>query len=221
MIGGIGPAATEFYYRGLVKSQTAESKRLELTIAHADLKIQLYNMANKQPQAQAEVFRKHVKQLEGAGATVAAVTSIAGHFCFSELEAISPLPLVSALTALTAEIDRLGLRRIGLLGSQVAMESGLYGSIKNAEIVLPLGDELSIVGKEYLSMAVAQEASSSQRALFFDVGARLCAEQNAEVVILAGTDLILAFAGEEPGFEVIDSAEVHIQALAALAQQDE
>ncbi len=42
---------------------------------------------------------------------------------------------------------------------------------------------------------------------------------NAEVVILAGTDMFLAFAGTEPGFEVIDSAEVHIEALACLGKQ--
>ena len=37
--------------------------------------------------------------------------------------------------------------------------------------------------------------------------------QEAEAVVLVGTDLFLAFHGHERGYPVIDSAEVHIEAL--------
>jgi hypothetical protein len=36
-IGGIGPAATEFYYRNLMRAHAAANWALELTIAHADI----------------------------------------------------------------------------------------------------------------------------------------------------------------------------------------
>lgn len=36
MIGGIGPAATEFYYRHLVKAHASVNKVMELTIVHAE-----------------------------------------------------------------------------------------------------------------------------------------------------------------------------------------
>ena len=219
LIGGIGPAATEFYYRGLVADCSAAACPLELTIAHADMNMLLENLAAGAAEKQAAIFRHHVQQLAGAGADVAAVTSIAGHFCFSELGAISPLPLVSALTALEQEVARRKLRRVALLGSKVAMESGFYGTLNEVEIVLPQGEDLHTVSDEYFAMAGAQRATATQRELFFTVGADLCAKQNAEVVILAGTDMFLAFAGADPGFEVIDSAEVHIRALAGLARQ--
>ena len=35
LIGGIGPAATEFYYRGLIDRHAKSGTRLELTIANA------------------------------------------------------------------------------------------------------------------------------------------------------------------------------------------
>ena len=35
LIGGIGPAATEFYYRGLTDRHAKSGTRLELTIANA------------------------------------------------------------------------------------------------------------------------------------------------------------------------------------------
>jgi aspartate racemase len=36
LIGGIGPAATDFYYRRLISAFAARKTPLELTIVHAD-----------------------------------------------------------------------------------------------------------------------------------------------------------------------------------------
>ena len=217
LIGGIGPAATVFYYRGLIEAHSCAPDPLELTIAHADTKAMLRNLFANEPQTQARLFQRHVEQLAAAGAEVAAVTSIAGHFCIGELESISPLPLVNALTAIGEALQRRGLRKVGLLGSTPAMQTRLYGTVTGPEVVLPQGDDLTSVGEQYIAMAGAQHATDAQRELFFSVGARLCSEQGAEAVLLAGTDLFLAFDGAEPGFPVIDSAEVHIEALSQLA----
>lgn len=218
LIGGIGPAATEFYYRGLVGKHSATSTPLELTIAHADMYALLENMTAGAADEQAKIFCHHVEQLAGAGATVAAVTSIAGHFCFSELESISPLPIVSALATLRLEIERRGISRVGLLGSKIAIKSKLYGSVEGVEIVLPSDDDIHLVNDAYFAMAKEQRANSAQRDLFFKVGDRLCSKQKAEIVILAGTDMFLAFAGANPAFDVIDCAEVHIKALTSLVE---
>ena len=217
LIGGIGPAATEFYYRGLTRAQSSMVNAMELTIAHADMKMLLRNLAANEPEKQALTFARHLTQLAAAGAEIAAVTSIAGHFCIRELEAISPLPLVDALARISDELHRRGLHRVGLLGSVAAMKSGLYGTLTDLEVVVPQGADMQLVGQEYLAMATAQRAEERQRKLFFSAGADLCSKQGAQAVLLAGTDLFLAFGDANPGFEVIDSAEVHIQALALAA----
>ncbi len=219
LIGGIGPAATVFYYRGLIKAFATMRSPLELTIAHADTKLMLDNFFADSRQQQAEVFCHHVTQLAGAGAQIAAVTSIAGHFCIQELESRSPLPLVNALDELRKELKRRGVTRVGLLGSQPAMETALYGTLDELNVVVPRDDELVAVGEQYIAMAGAQRANDGQRDLFFRAGQKLCSEQGAEVVALVGTDLFLAFEDTDPGFPVIDSAHVHVQALAALSAQ--
>ena len=217
LIGGIGPAATEFYYRGLVEAHAGSVQPLELTIVHADTAVLVNNLTSNSARAQAEIFSRHIEQLAGAGAEIAAVTSIAGHFCLSELEEISPLPLVSALTTVEAELKHKGLSRVGLLGTRVAMETRLYGMVSGVEFVLPQKQDLNMVGREYIAMAKAQRATDEQRQLFFDVGGRLCSEQGAEIVVLAGTDMFLAFENQRLSFERMDCAKVHIQALSALA----
>ncbi len=213
LIGGIGPAATEFYYRGLVDAHAAAGRILELTIVQAEAGRLVENLSKGAAQAQAEVFLSLVRRLRAAGAEAAAVTSMGGHFCIEELAALSPLPLINLIPEMAAELGRRGLGRVALLGTRTVMESHIYGAIPDLEVVLPQADDLDATHAAYIAMAVAGRVTEEQRALFFAVGQDLFNNQAAEAVVLAGTDLFLAFAGHDAGFPVIDSAQVHIAAL--------
>ncbi len=213
LIGGIGPAATEFYYRGLVRAHASAVRPLELTIVHADTRELLRNFADGAAQKQAQSFLKFVERLQAAGADTAVVTSMAGHFCIKELDAISPLPLVNAIPELNAFLARQGFARIGLLGTRTVMETGLYGGITATEFVHPEGDDLDTTHANYVAMATAGMVTEEQRAIFFSMGRKLCTEQGADAVVLVGTDLFLAFDGHDCGYRAIDSAQVHIDAL--------
>lgn len=216
MIGGIGPAATEFYYRNLVKAYASANKSMDLTIVHAEAAELVGNIVANAPDEQANVFLKLARRLEAAGADVIAISSIAGHFCIPEFEKLSPLPIVSVIPALDSELSKKGLKRVGLLGNRISMESKLFGGISSAEIVVPVGQELDIVHDEYIKMATTGQVDTRQRELLFSIGKDLCIKQGAEAVVLAGTDLFLAFDGHDCGFDVIDSALVHIDALCGL-----
>ena len=123
LIGGIGPAATEYYYRGLVKAHALAEMTMQLTIVHAEIRDVLRNFNNHAAQTQAEIFLAFVKRLQAAGADIAAVTSLGGHFCIKELEAISPLPILNAIPVLDAYFVQQRLNRIGLLGTRAVMAS--------------------------------------------------------------------------------------------------
>jgi len=213
LIGGIGPAATEYYYRGLIERHARPGTPLDLTIAHADVRELAQNLANNDARKQADTFVRLVRRLAAAGADVAAVTSMGGHFCIRELEAISPLPILNALPEVDAAIRHRNLKTIGILGTRTVMETRLYGAISSARIVLPEGEALDQVHKNYVDMAIAGRVTEAQRRVFFSIGQQLCRVQGAEAVILGGTDLFLAFAGQDCGFPVIDCAGVHIEAI--------
>ena len=66
LIGGIGPAATEFYYRGLIARYTRAQARLELTIATADVRELSQNLATRDSKRQAEIFARLIEQLAAA-----------------------------------------------------------------------------------------------------------------------------------------------------------
>jgi hypothetical protein len=127
LIGGIGPAATEYYYRGLIARHTRSGTPLELTIAHADVRELAQNLANNDARKQADIFVRLVRRLAAAGAGAVAVTSMGGHFCITELEAISPLPILNALPEVDSAIRHRNLKTIGIFGTRTVMETRLYG----------------------------------------------------------------------------------------------
>jgi aspartate racemase len=220
LIGGIGPAATEFYYRGLTRAFAAAKRKLELTIVNAEISDLARNMSAGDPAAQAAIFAELIGRLKAAGARAAAVTSMGGHFCIQELAAISPLPLINALPVLDSHFGAMGVKRIGLLGSGAVMRSKFYGHVTSVEVVAPPGGELDEVHRRYVAMATVAAATDDDRRFFHAAGRRLVDDQRVDAVVLSGTDLFLAFEGAAPGYRVVDATEIHIAAIVRAAMQD-
>ena len=216
LIGGIGPAATVAYYERLTRTVRDAGQRLELTIVEADIHELIANGSADRREEQAAVYAALIARLKAAGAECAAITSIGGHFCFPETERISPLPLVSAVAPLDRHLAAAGLRRVGLLGTQIVMRTRLYGQLVRTEAVAPAGD-LAALGRVYQDVATSGACTDEQRAILFDAGRRMVQDQGADAVVLAGTDLGLAFAGHDPGYPVVDALEVHAAVLAEIA----
>ena len=221
LIGGIGPAATDFYYRRLIATFARGKAPLELTIAHADTPTLLGNLSSDNVAAQVAIYLRLTERLKAAGADVVAVTSIAGHFCIEAFKPVSPLPVIDLIEALNQAIAARGFERIGVLGTRTVMETGLYGRVTSARLIPPHGEDLSAVHEAYVAMAAAGTATAAQRAVFAGAIARLLQDGGAEAILLGGTDLALVYSDTETAFPVIDAAALHADAIAAnaLAEQ--
>jgi len=146
-----------------------------------------------------------------------AVTSIAGHFCIDAFKDVSPVPVIDLLDVVKLEVTRRGLRRVGLLGTKVVMETGFYGVLDGVEVVAPVADLLQ-VHEAYVAMASAGVATPVQREVFLRAGVTLTRQQGCDVIMLAGTDLALVFKeGDDPGFETLNCAALHAEAIATAA----
>jgi len=213
LIGGIGPAATDFYYRGLIDRHVASGIPLECTIAHADVREMSRNLNGNTPGKQAAIFAGLIGRMKAAGAEIAAVTSMGGHFCINELLPISPLPLVHGIHAVDAAIKKSGFKKIGVLGTRTVMETRLYGGVSSAELIAPEGDMFGLVGDTYSAMATIGKVTDAQREVFYTAGRALIA-RGAQAIMLGGTDLFLAFQGGSP-FPLVDCADIHVDAIFA------
>ncbi|OWU82066.1 aspartate/glutamate racemase family protein [Phaeobacter sp. 22II1-1F12B] len=216
LVGGIGVAASVVYYQRLAAAMEAKGAKLRMTLSHGDIHTLIKNNLADIRTPQARIFADQIAELKGAGAEVAALTSLGAHYCFDELVAISALPLVSAVTPLDRYFVENGIRRVGLLGTRVVMRTRLYGQLEQTEAVA-LDAEIETLGQSYQDVAVAGTCKPAQREMFLDAGRRMVEEQGAEAIVLAGTDLNLAFDGQDPGYPVIDSLDVHVALLARIA----
>jgi aspartate racemase len=197
----------------LVARSIAASKPLELTIVHAHAPELAQNAAAGASNIQAAIFARLINRLAAAGAEAAAITSMGGHFCVPDLLPLSTLPFINAIPVIGAAIQRRGIKTIGLLGTRTVMAGRLYGGLTSATVVVPEGDSLELIHKHYIAMALSGQVTSEQRRDLFAAGQKMCRDQGAEAVLLAGTDLFLAFAGHDCGFPTLDAADIHIDAL--------
>ena len=101
-------------------------------------------------------------------------------------------------------------------GTNVVMRTRLYGQLAQTEAVVPSGD-LAAIGQTYMDVATAGACTEEQRLALFEAGRRTIEDGGADAVVLAGTDLGLAFDGFDPGYRVIDALNVHVAVLADLA----
>jgi aspartate racemase len=220
LIGGIGAAATEFYYRGLVARHADIVQPMDLTIVHADARDLVKNNVSGDSETQARIFLEFVRRLQAAGAKAAAITSIGGHFCVNEVVAQSPIPILNAIPEIAKRVGLLGLKKVGLLGTARVMRTKLYGGISTAAVVAPEGDVLERTHQNYIAMALSGKVTDEQRRDLFLVGQSLCRDHGADAVLLAGTDLFLAFDGHDCGFPTLDCADIHLDALHVALLQD-
>src|SRR5215467_8465121 len=193
LIGGIGPAATDFYYRRLILSFAANNTALELTIVHADTPTLLAHLQSNNARAQIAIYKRLTDRLVAAGAGCVVVTSIAGHFCIGGFKELSPLPVVDMIAEVGAAVKQCGFKRIGILGTRTVMETRFYGGVTSAEIVPPSGDDLDDVHDAYVTMAASGVVTVAQRAVFAAACQRLLNDRGVEAIMLGGTDLALIF----------------------------
>lgn len=219
LIGGIGPAATVYYYEQIVKSFAEAGAELHLTIAHTSVTRLSANNAAGNVDDQVAEYCRVGKQLAAAGAEAIAITSMGGHFCADAFAPRSPLPLIDGPGAVATYLRRAGLRRIGILGTRVVMQTGLYGSLSDLEPLAPPGAALEQVNQDYVESAIAGHATSAQRERLLAAGRALVDDQGAQAVLLGGTDLNLVYADAGVDYLVVDSAKVHAEAIVARALQ--
>ena len=67
LVGGIGPAATDYYYRRLISLARERSIKLDATIVHADSPTLLSNLERGDVTAQVEIYSRLAHRLVAAG----------------------------------------------------------------------------------------------------------------------------------------------------------
>lgn len=213
LIGDIGPAATDYYYRRLISEFAKRKTALEMTIVHADPPTLLHNLERNNIDAQVDIYNRLTDRLVSAGAECVVVTSIAGYFCIDIFKKISSLEVIDMLTVINETIKEKKLTRVGIIGTRTVMETKLYSGISTATIISPTGSALDDVHSAYVAMATSGCATAPQRAVFNSACEWLIQEAGVDAVMLGGTDFALVYKDNQTQFPLVDCAAIHVDAI--------
>lgn len=213
LIGGLGVGGAVHYYRELARMHTANGRTMNLVMVHADMDRVRAAVQSGDKIGLASYLAELIARLKAAGAEFAVVPAVAPHIAIDELIARSPLPMVNLLAELRREIEARGLRRVALFGTRYAIESRLFGQLDHLEVVTPQPAEVDYIHATYFEMVDAGAASAAQREGLTRLAHELIRRDDAEAIILAGTDLALAFNESNTDFPCIDAARVHLTAI--------
>lgn len=212
LVGGLGVGATVHYYQELARKLAESGGATNITISHADLKHCLDLLNRNALDELGSYFSKHIDSLARAGARFAAISAVTAHICIPQLKQKNSFPLVDIVECIADELSRRGAKRIGILGSRFVMESDVFGRLRNFEAVKLEPSALEFVHENYMKIAAAGSAAAADVDGIARI-ARVLVDKGADIVVLAGTELSLAFSEESCGFPALDSSRAHIDAL--------
>ena len=221
LVAGLGVGAGIFYYRALVDAHLALGLSPRLLMVHADVRRVMNHAAAREADQLAEYLAGLLGQLAGGGAEIAAIPAFSPQVCATELAAITPLPLVSLLDAISAEVKRRGLRRVALFGARVTMETQLFGRLqdqdkdrdKDVEVVTARPEELDRIASIYVRVVEESRASDEDYTALRSLAHTLIEREKLDAIIFVGTDLAFVFNPENTDFPHVDGARVHLRAI--------
>ncbi len=213
LIGGLGPGATVYYYRGLLAAHEAQARVPRMLIAHADVNRVMTAAGAKDFGGLADYLAGLIGDMKAGGAEMTAIVALTPHICVPQLAPISPLPLIDMVSEVAAEISARGLKRVAMFGTRFTVETRMFGRLDSVDVVMPQPDEIELIQNTYADV-VAGRSTPTQIDALRRLARTFIERDGAEAVLLAGTDLSTVFDETNIDFPAIDCAAVHIRAIA-------
>ncbi len=213
LVAGLGVGAGIFYYKSLVDAHLARGLTPRLLLVHADVRRVVSLAAAREANQLAEYLAGLLQQLARGGAEMASIPAFTPQICAAELDAITPLPLISLLDAIAAEVERRRFQRVALFGARVTMETKMFGKLPGAELITPSAGEIDTIADIYGRVVEQASASKEDFNTLRTLAHTLIKRERLDGIILAGTDLAFVFNPANADFPYLDGARVHVEAI--------
>jgi aspartate racemase len=197
IVGGIAPASTIEYYRMLIATYQArrpDGSAPPVIINSIDMQTMLRLIAADALDEVTTYLAAEVEKLARAGAEVALFASNTPHVVFDAVQAQSRVPLISIIDATYAVARRMGLTRVGLLGTRYTMQGTAYPRVftrGGIALVVPDAADLEYAHDKYMVELARGVFLPETRAGMVGVIERLRSQHGVDGVILGGTELPL------------------------------
>ena len=193
VIGGMGPEATAFFYEEVIEHTDAsrDQEHLDMVIiSQASMPDRTHAILTGNDARLLEVMSEDARALEALGCTCIAIPCNTSHFFYDQIQSFTSVPIIHMPREAVREAVRArGARRIGVMGTDGTVRSGVYErecEALGAECVVPSperqADVMSII---YDNVKAGHPADMGRFSLVVDELVR----RGCDAVILACTEL--------------------------------
>ena len=219
IIGGIGPESTVDYYRRIIEAFRVEGSLAapEIIIYSIDLQEALELVSGEQWERLVYLLVQKVRALQRAGADVAVISANTAHVVFDQVQAKSPIPLLSIVTATCDHADKLGLKRVALLGTKFTMGSNFFAppfAARGIQVLVPPVDDQEYIHAKLMSEIELGIFTPETRAGLLAIIERMIASDGIDGVILGCTELPLILEKDEFGIPFLNTTAIHVESIA-------
>src|SRR5579884_1379961 len=157
VIGGLGPESTIDYYRFLIaayRERVPDGSAPPIIINSIDMNKGLSMVRSENYEQLTEYLLKELEVLARAGAAFAIISANTPHIVFDEVDARTPLPLISIVEATAAEAKKRGLNKLTLFGTQFTMQGSFYPKVfrrHEIALVVPGKEEQAYIHDKYMN----------------------------------------------------------------------
>jgi len=222
IIGGIGPESTIDYYRrviALYRQIKPDGSYPTIIINSIDMKKMLDFIEANELAKLTDYILGEVQKLAKAGASLGLLASNSPHIVFDELSRQSPIPLLSIVVAACEATKKLGLKRVGLLGTRFSMQGRFYPDVFSGEgikLITPGVEEQVYIHDKYMNELVNGIIIPETRERLLAIVDRLKEREGIEGLILGGTELPLILREEAyGGIPFLDTTRIHVECAVA------
>jgi aspartate racemase len=226
LIGGLSWESSKEYYR--IINETVNEKLGGLHSAKCILYSLDFgeNMEIKNTKGWGEltkVMMNAAQKLEAAGADVVLICTNTMHKFVPEIQRVMDVPILHIADATAEKILEKGLKRVGLLGTNMTMEENFYkGRMRERfaiDVLVPDKDERDFIDTVIFAELCVGKMNGSSKMRFKEIIGKLV-EDGAEGIILGCTEIPLLIKQGDVNVPIFDTAEIHAKAAVEYALKE-
>jgi len=218
IIGGLGPESTVDYYKRIIEGLRSEGSLAapEILIYSLDMEEVLGLVSRQEWPNLVYLLTAKLKALQRAGADFAVIASNTPHIVFDEVQARSPLPLISIVTATLNKAKSLGLSTLGMLGTRFTMQSNFFApqfSEQGILVTVPPVEDQEYIHDKLMTEIELGIITKETRAGLLEIIQRMLKTEKIDGVILGCTELPLILTEDAFGLPFLNTTAIHVESI--------
>jgi aspartate racemase len=227
IVGGLGPESSIEYYRIIIelyRKKKRDEGSPELIIYSMNIREMIDLVAYEQWDKLSENISRAVNSLAKAGADFALIAANTPHIVFNQIQATSPIHMLSIVDETFRVVDHQRITKIGLLGTKTTMSSGFYQNVflkGGISVIVPDEKQQEFIHNKLMTELQFGRIQSDTRTRLLAIIKKMLEHDHIQGVILGCTELPLILKKDQYGIPFFSTTRIHAEAALSYCLSDE